>query len=88
MQSIGPNLLSVHVIVDGNAKYLPKVNKKNGEKTKVFKGFRILKKKVVTNTFSIKLQETTKELEFDNFETPSTSLIPLKNTNHFNLQKV
>ena len=59
----------------------------SNKKRAVFKGFRNKNKFVVANTFSIKLQETTKELEFDNFETTSTSLIHLKNTNHFNFKK-
>ena len=58
---------------------LHKINKKLGEMTKVFKGF-INPKKVVTNTFSRKLQKTTisgtKELDLDDFETTFRFIIP------------
>ena len=49
-----------------NAKKLHKVHKKLDEMTKAFQGSEI-QKKGVTNTFSRKLQKTTKELDLDIF---------------------
>ena len=66
---------SIHLVVEWNTKGLHKINIKLDEMTKVVQGL-INKKMVVTNTFSRKLQNTTKEFDLDNFETTSRFLIP------------
>ena len=58
----------INMLLKWNAKKLHNVNKKLGEMTKDFKGFRN-SKKVITYTFSRKFQSTTKELNLKNFET-------------------
>ena len=42
-----------------------------------------MQKEVVTNTFSRKLQQTTKEWDLENFKTTSRFLIPYRITNNF-----
>ena len=44
---------------------------KLGETTKFFKCLKLEKESAGTNSFSRKLQETTKELEYDNFDKTS-----------------
>ena len=63
------------MIVGWNAKKLHKVNKKLGEMTKVFQGLRNPKKDGHKH-FLWKLQNTTKELDLDDFETTSRLLPP------------
>ena len=65
------------MIVEWNAKKLHNVNKNLGEMMKVFQGFRN-PKRVVTSTFSRKLQKTTKELDLDHFKTKLSKKIILK----------
>ena len=58
----------MHAIVEWNAKKMKIFNKKFGRITNVCKGFRY-QKRVVTNTFSGKLQETNKEFDCEDFDT-------------------
>ena len=57
------------MIAEWNAKKLNKINKKLGEMTKAIVEASEIQKSVVRNTFSRKLQNTTMELDLDNFET-------------------